>query len=241
MSMRTSLIVFCLVAASAFAHADDASYAEIIRISPRVWVHKSYVTINGSRVDSNGMIVDLPNGVVLADTCWNDAQTRTLLKQIEDTFHKPVLLAVITHAHDDRIGGIRALLEKGIKAVCTPLTKQKAIAAGYPAPLPDLNADVTALSFGGFSIEVFHPGAGHTEDNITVWVPSDKVLLGACLIKSAEAGNLGNTADAVIPEWAPSVRRLISRYPDASIVIPGHGKWGGPELLRHTIELCPRD
>ena len=220
--------------------ADDASFVEIIRISPRVWVHTSSMTINGSRVDSNGLIVDLPNGIVLADTCWNDAQTRTLLKKIEDAFHKPVLLAVITHAHDDRIGGIRALREKGIKAVCTPLTKQKAVAAGYPAPLPELNDDITTFAFDGFSIEVFYPGAGHTEDTITVWVPSDSVLFGACLVKSMETKNLGNTADAVIHEWAASIRRLISRYPDASIVIPGHGKWGGSELLRHTLELCPR-
>ncbi len=218
--------------------ADDASGAELVQIGRNVWVHTSYATIAGYRTGSNGMVVSVPKGIILIDTCWNDEQTQTLLQKIESTFHKPVLVAVITHAHADRIGGIKALLHNKIKVVSTLMTRQKATAAGYPQPFAELHEIDTALAFDGYSVEVFYPGAGHTADNMAVWVPSEKILFGGCLIKSIESATLGNTADAVVSEWAHSVQRLMTRYPDVKTVVPGHGKNGGMELLKHTQELC---
>lgn len=174
----------------------------------------------------------------MVDTCWNDEQTKTLVKKIENTFHKPILVAVIAHAHTDRIGGIRALLHNKIKVVSTATTKQKAIAADYPPPLAEIHEIDTSLTFDGYSVEVFHPGAGHTADNVTVWVPSEKILFGGCMVKSIGSVTLGNTADAVVSEWAQSLRRLMTRYPDVKTVVPGHGECGGMELLKHTQELC---
>ena len=182
-------------------YSDDATYVELVQIGRRTWVHKSYETINGYRTDSNGMVVDYPNGIILVDTCWNDTQTQSLLNRIDIQFNKPILLAIITHAHDDRIGGIRTLLRKKIKVVSTPLTKQKAMSAGYPAPQAELDTSVTKLVYDEYTVETYYPGPGHTEDNITVWIPSDRILFGGCLIKSMQAKNLGNIADANVAEW----------------------------------------
>jgi metallo-beta-lactamase class B len=45
----------------------------------------------------------------------------------------------------------------------------------------------TTFNIAGVTLQAYYPGAGHTRDNIVVWVPQDKVLFGGCLIKSLEA------------------------------------------------------
>jgi len=87
------------------------------------------------------------------------------------------------------------------------------------------------------SVEVFFPGAGHTQDNLVVWVPQHRTLFGGCIVKNAHDRTLGNTADADLREWPASLRRLQTRYGQASLVVPGHGEPGGPELLQHTLDL----
>jgi metallo-beta-lactamase class B len=51
---------------------------------------------------------------------------------------------------------------------------------------------------------------------------------------------LGNLSDAVIPEWDKTVMRLIDQYINVKIVIPGHGNFGGKELLFHTVDLVEK-
>ena len=85
---------------------------------------------------------------------------------------------------------------------------------------------------------VFYPGAGHTEDNIVVWLASEKILFGGCFIKSLQHNNLGYTGDADINEWSNSLQQVINRYPDIKLVVPGHGKNGDVSLLTHTKALA---
>ncbi|MDX2444076.1 MAG: CfiA family subclass B1 metallo-beta-lactamase, partial [Bacteroidales bacterium] len=73
--------------------------------------------------------------------------------------------------------------------------------------------------------------------NIVVYFPSQEVLFGGCLIKSMASKGLGNTADAEISEWIPTIQKLKKEFKDIDIVIPGHGQYGNKELLDHTIEL----
>ncbi len=41
-----------------------------------------------------------------------------------------------------------------------------------------------------------------------------------------------------VTDWAASIARVQAAYPDARLVLPGHGDAGGPELLAHTRELA---
>jgi metallo-beta-lactamase class B len=58
------------------------------------------------------------------------------------------------------------------------------------------------------------------------------------MVKSAKARNPGFIADADMAVWPLSVKKVQQRYPQARIVVPGHGRWGGLELLSHTVKLC---
>ena len=44
-------------------------------------------------------------------------------------------------------------------------------------------------------------------------------------------------ADADLAEWPTSVERIQKHYPEAEVVIPGHGLLGGLDLLQHTANV----
>lgn len=237
---RTAILLLLFVSPAVFSI--DQRTVELRQISSHVWIHTSYGMVSGTLTDAHGVIIVNNHKIVLVDTCWTNEQTASLLRLIDDKFHDPISLAIITHAHDDRIGGIDTLQKNGIKTISTPLTSQKAYIAGFSKPLPELDPKLTEFNLKGsgsadFKIEVFYPGPGHTEDNITVWIPADHVLFGGCLIKAMEWDSLGYLADAFIDQWASSVQALQIRYPDAIIVVPGHGNIGNILLLQHTIDL----
>jgi len=240
---RTATLLLLFISQAVFSIDQDT--VELKQISNHVWIHTSYGIVSGILTDAHGVIIVNNHKIVLIDTCWTNEQTASLLKKINDKFHDPVSLAIITHAHNDRIGGIDTLLRNKIRTISTPLTSQKAYIAGFSKPSPELDPKMTEFNLqdsgsGDFKIEVLYPGPGHTEDNITVWIPVDHVLFGGCLIKAMEWDSLGYLADAIIDKWASSVQFLKIRYSDAKIVVPGHGNIGNILLLQHTIDLVNR-
>lgn len=219
--------------------SSDASYVELHKVNERIWVHVSYANYNGSRTPSNGVMAVTSKGLVLIDSPWNNEQTRELLKLAKNIFKKDVTHAVITHAHDDWIGGIEALLENKVDVRSTSLTAKEAEKNGFKRPQATLDSE-PKITVGDVDLEIFYPGEGHSRDNITVWFPKQKVLFGGCLIKSQESGELGSITDANLQQWPSSVKKVLERYSNAEVVIPGHGKWGNMDLARHTLKLLEK-
>jgi len=93
------------------------------------------------------------------------------------------------------------------------------------------------LNIGGEIIEVYFPGESHSIDNVVVYFHNRKILFGGCMVKSLESRGPGFTGDANMEEWPKSVDKVLKKYKDARIVIPGHGNWGDTKLLSHTIDL----
>lgn len=175
---------------------------------------------------ANGLLLETSKGIVLIDTPWNDSLTEQLMTQIKQRFPgKRMTDAIVTHAHDDRIGGLNTLYKYGVKVHSTKLTADFARQQGYDRPLGDMK-NVTKLQFGDMKIETFYPGKGHTEDNITVWLPEDKLLFGGCLIKALETKEIIPTPGFYPDQWPRAVRKVMKRYQDISIVVPGHGSPG---------------
>ena len=74
-------------------------------------------------------------------------------------------------------------------------------------------------------------------DNLVVYVPSANVLYGGCAVHELSSTSAGNVADADLAEWPTSVERIQKHYPEAEVVIPGHGLPGGLDLLQHTANV----
>jgi metallo-beta-lactamase class B len=206
------------------------------RLSNNVWRHVSYGNWRGEPVPSNGLLVKAGREWLLVDTAWSDAQTKQLLDWAVKEFGALPALAVITHYHDDRMGGIRELHQRGVRTLASKLTVELARQHGLEPPQASFT-DSKTLKLGGRQIEVLYPGAGHTRDNSVVWLPDQQILVGGCLIKSAQARDLGNISDADLKQWPLTIEKLLSTYKKARLVLPGHGEPSGLEALHNTLQL----
>lgn len=239
--MRTLTALFFLFAG--FAQAQLKPKLAVTPLADRVYVHVTHGEYQKNFIPSNGLIIKTEDGVVLVDTGWdtrnNTDNTRQLLNWVADSLHQPVRLCIVTHAHEDRVGGISELRKAGIRVVSTPLTAQKSVKLGYEAPEGILPADTT-FTIGNVPIRCYFPGEGHTSDNIVVWLPNQQILHGGCFVKSVAAFGMGNVADANLNEWATSVRRVIAQFGTARVIVPGHEAWSDTQSLEHTLRLLEK-
>lgn len=214
----------------------DSEYVELNKVNQNIWIHTTYVEYGGSRVSANGLVVRTSDGLVLIDTPWTVKQTEKLMDLTAEIFGEKFIKGIVTHAHSDTIGGIDALLQNDIEVISTEMTAKEAKKNGFSESKAEIE-DEWNIEIGKIRLEVYYPGEGHAPDNIVVWFPEKKVLFGGCLIKSIDAKNLGSTTDANVDEWPKSVSKVIDKFSDAKIVIPGHGDMGNKGLLEHTAEL----
>lgn len=219
---------------------------------------------------ANSLIVEMANGtVVLVDTPYTPEATEDLLGWIERQFGKRQLVAINTHFHLDNLGGNAALVEAGVPIYGSDLTVQligergeeaRALLMSWLQSTGDERyrnvfanlayvppTEVFALSegkvlmFGEEKVVIYYPGESHAPENVVVYFPTLKLLFGSCMVKSLEDAKLGNVADANVQEWPKSVKKLMERFNEAEIIVPGHGGWGGRELLSHTLQLLEID
>ena len=204
-----------------------------------VWIHVSTQRIGDGLVfPSNGLVVRDGDGLLLVDPAWGPENTTALLAAIEAEIGLPVRRAISTHFHDDRVAGADVLRAAGVAVYATPLTRRLAAEEGNAVPaevLDGLDEAGAAVRLG--PVEVFYPGAGHAPDNLVVYVPAAAVLFGGCAVHEASRETAGNVEDADLDAWPDAIRRVQARYPDAEVVVPGHGAPGGLELLDHSITV----
>lgn len=215
---------------------------------------------------SNGMFVLLPDseGLLINTPCENTG-TMALLDWIEKSFGRLRLIAIVTGFHQDNLGGDEILLSRNIPVYGADLTvklvKDKGAelknvilssvsSAGYKRYYDSymkLNlippnktfpiGEGMELRFRDETFEVYFPGESHTIDNTVVYLQRRKILFGGCMIKGMEFDNPGYTGYANMAEWPVSVKKVMDRFTDCKVVVPGHGRIGGKELLPHMIAL----
>jgi metallo-beta-lactamase class B len=218
---------------------------------------------------SNGMFILMPGGEgILINTPCDDSGTESLLGWIGKKFGPLKLSAIVTGFHQDNLGGNEILLSRNIPVYGSDLTADLVNKKGRELKNVILNSvslpqyekyhlsyeklklvppnrlfpihDGLKLKYGNELIEVYFPGESHTIDNTVVYLHKRKILFGGCMIKGLEFDNPGYIGYANMAEWPKSVARVIERFGDCRVVVPGHGNSGGIELLPHMISVLNR-
>jgi metallo-beta-lactamase class B len=143
---------------------------------------------------------------------------------------------VPNHWHADCMGGLGFLQQQNIESYANQTTIDIAQSKNLPLPAHGFK-DSLQLQVGDKQIKCYYFGAAHTLDNIVVWIPSEQILFAGCMVKSMDAIDLGNIADGDTIAYPKTINTLINKFSAAKIIIPGHGAFGGPELLKHTQDL----
>jgi metallo-beta-lactamase class B len=210
---------------------------ELIQIADNAYIHVSYtITPKWGRVGANGLLLIDKKQAFVFDSPWTDDETEELFTWLNDSMHLTIVGFIPNHWHADCMGGLGFIRKQHIKSYANQLTIDIAKAKGLPAPEYGFN-DSLKLNLGELVIECYYLGAAHSTDNIVVWIPSERILFAGCTIKSMGSGNLGNTADGDLTAYPETLTKLMHKFPSPKIVIPGHGEYGGLELIEHTMEL----
>ncbi len=235
--MKYLYALFLVLLASPCFTQENIKSLEVREIASGVYLHTSYQqTESYGMVDSNGLVVVESGNAYIIDTPWSPEDTQALLSWIE-AHGFTVMGSVSTHYHEDRTAGIAVLNASGIPTYTSKLTHELLIKKGQPTATHIFNDEEFLWREG--VVEVFYPGAGHTADNLVVWLPKHNLLFGGCLVRSVEWNGLGYTGDASLEGWADTIRAIQNKYaPAINTVVPGHGKPGDSEILDHTIRLA---
>jgi len=213
---------------------------------------------------SNSLCAVMDNGdILLIDVPYTPEATELLLEWIDIKYGRRNITAITTHFHIDRLGGNAALVKRSIPVFGSTMTLEAVATRGQtslhllaswikedsireyfqtftyvpPTNIFPVEKGLT-LYFGSDTVYVKFPGVGHSIDNLFVFMPRKKVFYGGCAVLAADADKIGNVTDGDPDMWLETLRRISTD--GYTTVIPGHGKWGGPELVTHTITLLQK-
>jgi metallo-beta-lactamase class B len=203
------------------------------------YIYTTYNLYEGNLIPAHGMYVLTNEGVVLLDTPWDTTQFQPLLDSIQVKHHMPVTMCIATHWHSDRTAGLEYYREQGIKTYTTKLTDELSKQYGEKRAEYLIDND-TVFQVGGYTFETYYPGQGHTADNIVIWFEQEQILYGGCLIKGADAKDLGYLGDGNVEEYASTLEKVQEKYPDPKFIIVSHHDWHSVQALQHSIKLAKK-
>ena len=231
-------ITFVFSLSNIFGQTEKAKL-KISHLTGEFYIYTTYSTYEEEQVPANGMYLVTNNGIVLFDTPWDTTQFQPLLDSIKLRHNKNVALCIATHWHSDRTEGLEYYKQKGIKTYTTVLTDEFSKKNNKKRAEFLMTKD-TAFNVGQFSFEIYYPGQGHTADNIIVWFDKEKILYGGCLIKAADAENLGYLGDANATAYENTLKNVQKKCLNPKFIIISHSDWNNINSLKHSIKLAKK-
>jgi len=207
---------------------------ELTRLADKVWLIQSSYACNG-HLDCNHLLIVDRKDIVLVNTPASDSLTAILLNCIEKKFKRKVTKVIVSHFHDDSSGGLIVIGKRGIRSYASNMTRDL-LKPGNKS-IDFVFTDSLNIPLQTIPLKLYYFGAGHSIDNIVIWLSAGKILFGGCLMKSLDSTDNGNIKDADLQAWPVTVQKVKDRFRDVQTVIPGHGMIGDASVFDHTIEI----
>lgn len=234
--MRLILLTCLFIFSFTWAQGQDAPL-RISHLTGDFYIYTTYNNYKDSKVPANGMYLVTSEGAFLFDTPWDTTQFQPLLDSIRTRHGKEVKWCVATHWHSDKTAGLEYYKKLGIQTYTTVRTDEQCRLHEMPRAQYLMTRD-TVFQAGKYRFETYYPGEGHTSDNIIIWFSKEKILYGGCLIKGADAENLGFLGDANVTEYLNTLEKVRKRCQNPVQIITSHHDWRNIQSLKHSIELA---
>jgi len=185
---------------------------------------------------SNALYIVTDEGAILIDTPWDKEQNDPLVEHIRKQHNKEVKWVITTHFHGDRSGGLDYFRKLGAQTYTYALTNEILKERNEPQAEFTFGKE-KHFTFGKEELTVYFLGEGHSLDNTVVWFPKEKILYGGCLIKSAEATDIGYIGDGNTDAWPATIKAVKRKFKQAKTVIPGHDNWNQSGHIENTERI----
>ncbi len=187
---------------------------------------------------SNAGFVITPKSVVVIDALGSPKLAERLTAEIRKLTSLPISDVILTHYHADHIYGLQYFKALGAHITAHVAAKEYIQSEGAQLRLEASRTDLapwiddetqlvladtwisgpTTLKIGGWVFELDHVGPAHTPEDLTVFVPGEKLLFAGDLFFN---GRLPFVGKANSSQWIKSLDQMLAH--DAQVVVPGHG------------------
>ncbi len=224
--MRSTMIAsaaFAFIAGSAAAQAPVAPPLAVHQLKPNVyWVEGG---------GGNSTVIVGNKGVIVIDAKISRANGAELIADIAQITPKPIEAVFITHSDQDHINGLVAF-PAGVRIIAHEGNKkeqEQAIAQGgnnIPAADRLPNEVVTkqkqVFTIDGETIETYHWGPGHTNGDLVMYLPKEKIVATGDLFTTQGPDTTIHDAKSGTSEgWIANAKGIAAL--DADVFILGHG------------------
>ena len=178
-------------------------------------IHNDFVPGNTTALVTN-------DGVLLVDDKF-EIDHDGIMRELRKITDKPVKYVINTHHHADHSGGNAKF--QGMDAVIVASQEARQQMVTYKQPgLPDIVIEHHAhIYLGGKNVALYHFGRAHTNGDVVVLFPADRVLAaGDIYTKGDDVPELIDySGGGSAVEWPSTLRSALQL--DFDTVVPGHG------------------
>ena len=190
----------------------------------------------------NTAVLRTDAGTVVVDTKMLQMQGERIRELAEELTGNKVILLINTHYHIDHTHGNPAFAA-GTRVLSTErtLSHLQTLDADYwtgaaARLLPtETFSDRMTLQLGGKTIDLIHPGAGHTDGDLVVLFRDEGVLHTGDLMSNRYYPNIDLEAGGSIQQWVATLENLLRL--EFTRVIPGHGETSDRTGLRQFLAV----
>lgn len=218
--MNRTLCLAVLAGAMAFSAGAQFGSApaklDLVKVQDDVYViHNEYVPGNVTALVTN-------EGVILVDDKF-EVDHDNIVAMLKTVTNQPVKYVINTHYHGDHSGGNAKLQDGGTLAVASAQARARMVAANQPGQ-PDITIEPRGtIHLGGKSAEIYWFGRAHTDGDVVVLFPQNRVLAAGDMFTVGEGTPqlIDYAGGGSAKEWTATVAKVLDL--DFDTVVPGHG------------------
>jgi glyoxylase-like metal-dependent hydrolase (beta-lactamase superfamily II) len=206
----------CLATAAQAQFGAEPAKLDLIKLQDDVYViHNEYVPGNVTALITNA-------GVILVDDKF-EIDHDNIVAILKTVTTQPIKYVINTHYHGDHSGGNAKLQAAGTLAVASAQARARMVAAKQPGQ-PDITIEARGTIYlGGKSAEIYWFGRAHTDGDVVVLFPQNRLLAAGDMFTVGEGTPqlIDYAGGGSAKEWTATVEQVLKL--DFDTVVPGHG------------------
>ena len=189
------------------------------------------------------MFIVTKAGVIATDPIAYGRPTggQTYVDEIKKVTNQPIKYLIYSHHHYDHIAGGKAFKDAGARIIAHKNVKTHLAPLGDPnTVLPDESFDgKKTITLGGTTVELLYLGANHSDSNIVIRLPKEKIVFVVDTIPVGTFPGRG-MIDFFPVETESFIKKVVAL--DWDRLIPGHpgqpaGRLGTKQDAQNVLTL----
>ena len=192
---------------------------DLVKVKDDIYV------VHNELVPGNSTALIMNDGVILVDDKF-DVDYDGIVAQLRKVTAKPIKYVINTHHHADHSGSNAKMQKMDVQVLASEKARANMVEGNQPG-LPNMVFDHHAEVFlGGKKAELFYFGRGHTNGDIVVLFPAERVLAAGDLFTNGKglAELVDYAGGGSAKEWTTTLDAVLMLPFDT--VVPGHGAVG---------------